>query len=169
MSKAKGASRGRIPASKRSLAPEANGARRLASNEQGDLGEVAFLHKAMSLGFAAAKPYGQNHPYDFIVEGGKNLWRVQVKTCAAGQGDLYKVGIYRCLNGMRVPYTDSELDFVVVYIMPKKTWYVLPAREVAGQMYLRFRGPSEIHHRDPYAHYREAWHLLREPDGLTFG
>jgi hypothetical protein len=36
-------------------------------------------------------------------------------------------------------------------------------------MYLRFRGPSEIHHRDPYAHYREAWHLLREPDGLTFG
>jgi hypothetical protein len=22
---------------------------------------------------------------------------------------------------------------------------------------------------DPYAYYREAWHLLREPDGLTFG
>ena len=133
MSKAKGGSRGRIPASKRSPAQEANGARRLASNEQGDLGEVAFLHKAMSLGFAVAKPYGQNHGYDFIVEGGKNLWRVQVKTCAAGAGDLYKVGIYRCLNGVRVPYTDSELDFVVVYIMPKKTWYVLPAREVAVQ------------------------------------
>ena len=169
MSKAKGASRGRIPASKRSLAPEANGARRLASNEQGDLGEVAFLHKAMSLGFAAAKPYGQNHRYDFIVGGGKNLWRVQVKTCAAAKDDLYKVGVYCTLNGVRVPYTDSELDFVVVYIMPNEMWYLLPAREVVGQMYLRFRGPSEIHHRDPYAHYREAWHLLREPDGLTFG
>ncbi|MGB6676750.1 MAG: hypothetical protein WBE44_08675 [Terriglobales bacterium] len=22
---------------------------------------------------------------------------------------------------------------------------------------------------DPYACYREAWHLLREPDGLIFG
>jgi hypothetical protein len=71
MSKAKGGSRGRIPASKRSLAPEANGARRLASIEQGDLGEVAFVHKAMSLGFVTAKPYGQNHRYDFIVDGGK--------------------------------------------------------------------------------------------------
>jgi hypothetical protein len=169
MSKAKGGSRGRISASKQSLAPEANGAGRLASNEQGDLGEVAFLHKAMSLGFAAAKPYGQNHRYDFIVDGGKNLWRVQVKTCTSVQDDLYKVGIHRSLNGVPVPYTESELDFVVVYIMPKGTWYVLPVREVVGQTYLRFRGPSAIHIRDPYAYYREAWHLLREPDGLTFG
>lgn len=169
MSKAKGGSRGRTPASKRSSAKEANDARRLASNEQGDLGEVEFLHKAISLGLAIAKPYGQNHRYDFIVDDGKNLWRVQVKTCAAAQDDLYKVGIYCTLHGVRVPYTDSEVDFVVVYIMLTKTWYVLPAREVAGQMYLRFRGPSETHHRDPYARYREAWHLLREPDGLVFG
>ena len=169
MSKAKGGSRGRIPASKRSLAPEANGALRLASIEQGDLGEVAFVHKAMSLGFVTAKPYGQNHRYDFIVDGGKNLWRVQVKTCTSVQDDLYKVGIHRSLNGVPVPYTESELDFVAVYIMPKKTWYVLPVREVVGQTYLRFRGPGANHIRDPYAYYREAWHLLREPDGLTFG
>jgi hypothetical protein len=94
---------------------------------------------------------------------------VQVKTCTSVQDDLYKVGIHRSLNGVPVPYTESELDFVVVYIMPKGTWYVLPVREVVGQTYLRFRGPSANHIRDPYAYYREAWHLLREPDGLTFG
>ena len=33
---------------------------------------------------------------------------------------------------------------------------------------LLFR-PKGYHCPDIYAHYREAWHLLREPDGLTFG
>jgi hypothetical protein len=51
-----------------------------ANSIQGELGEVAFMHKATSLGFPLALPYGHLHRYDFIVEGGKNLWRVQVKT-----------------------------------------------------------------------------------------
>jgi hypothetical protein len=29
--------------------------------------------------------------------------------------------------------------------------------------------PKGYRRRDIYAHYREAWHLLREPDGLVFG
>jgi hypothetical protein len=168
MSKAKGGSRGRIPPRGRSSARKAAQARGVEI-QQGDLGEVAFVHKATCLGFVTAKPYGQNHRYDFIVEGGKNLWRVQVKTCTSVRDDLYKVGIHRSLNGVPTAYTEFEVDFVVVYIMPEGTWYVLPVREVVGQTYLRFRGPNAIHRRDPYAYYREAWHLLREPDGLTFG
>jgi hypothetical protein len=70
MSKAKGGLRGRIPPRGRSSVSKARRARGFEILEQGDLGEVAFVHKAMS---------------------------------------------------------------------------------------------------DPYAYYREAWHLLREPDGLTFG
>ena len=168
MSKAKGGSRGRIPPRGRSSARKAAQARGVEI-QQGDLGEVAFVHKATSLDFVTAKPYGQNHRYDFIVEGGKNLWRVQVKTCTSVRDDLYKVGIHRSLNGVPTAYTESEVDFVVVYIMPKETWYVLPVREVVGRSYLRFRGPKGSHRRDPWAYYREAWHLLREPDGLTFG
>jgi hypothetical protein len=34
----------------------------------------------MSLGFVLAKPYGNIHRYDFIVDGGQGLQRVQVKT-----------------------------------------------------------------------------------------
>jgi hypothetical protein len=33
---------------------------------------------------------------------------------------------------------------------------------------LLFR-PNGYARRDPYAHDREAWHLLRQPDGLVFG
>jgi PD-(D/E)XK endonuclease len=142
--------------------------------DRGDLSEVAFVLKAMSLGFVVAKPYGHNHRYDFIVEdgkkeGGKNLWRVQVKTSACVRGNLYNVSVHHSLNGARSAYTAAEIDFVVVYIIPLETWYVLPVREVVGRSCFLFRGPKGNHRQDPWAHYREAWHLLREPDGLTFG
>jgi rRNA maturation protein Nop10 len=71
-------------------------------------------------------------------------------------------------NRMPTAYTASEIDFVAVYIVPEKTWYVLPVREVEGRQTLWFR-PKRYRHSDPYAHYREAWHLLRQPDGLVFG
>jgi hypothetical protein len=55
-----------------------------------------------------------------------------------------------------------------VLIVPENTWYILPVREVLERQILLFR--SKGYPRvDPYAYYREAWHLLREPDGLTFG
>ena len=48
------------------------------------------------------------------------------------------------------------------------TWYILPVREVENRQMLMFR-PKGYRRPDIYAHYREAWHLLREPDGLIFG
>jgi hypothetical protein len=80
MRKPRGASRGRIPASEESSARKAARQRGLVSRQHGDLGEVAFLHKAITLGFMVAQPYGTNHPFDFIVQGGQNLWRIQVKS-----------------------------------------------------------------------------------------
>ncbi len=79
MDKAKGASSGRTPASWRSSARKAARARGIPSSQQGDLGEAAFVYKAISLGLVVAKPYGNTHRYDFIVEGGSGLWRVQVE------------------------------------------------------------------------------------------
>ena len=70
MGKAKGASRGRIPASEESCVQQAVLKMGMAHVQQGDLGELAFLCKAASLGFALSLPYGQMHRYDFVVDGG---------------------------------------------------------------------------------------------------
>jgi hypothetical protein len=35
------------------------------------------LHKAAALGFGVAKPYGDSERYDFILDSGERLWRVQ--------------------------------------------------------------------------------------------
>jgi hypothetical protein len=145
-------------------------ARGISVIQLGDLGEAAFVHKAMALGFVVAKPYGNIHRYDFIVEGGGKFWRVQVKTCASMLRGLYNV-CTRCSNHSRtLAYKESEVDFVAAYIMPEKTWFVLPASEVAGHssILLRPTHPEGPRRRDPFAKYREAWHLLGEPSGPPY-
>jgi hypothetical protein len=168
MGKPRRASRGRTPASEESHArqtPQQNGS---ARPKEGEQGELAFLSKASSLGFALSLPYGHMQRYDFLVDSGRNIWRVQVKTTKHMLNGLYLVGVHHRANRSAHTYTASEIDFVAVYILPEKTWYILPVREVTEHRSLLFR-PKGYARRDPYAHYREAWHLLRQPDGLVFG
>jgi PD-(D/E)XK endonuclease len=159
---------GRIPASEESPARKAASRRGHLIRYHGDLGESAFLHKATSLGFMVARPWRNIYCYDFIVEGGRNLWRVQVKTTTSMKNGLYKINLSRIDNRVSRPYAESEIDFVAAYVMPEETWYVLPVREVVGHEGIGFR-PKGFRRLDIWAPYREAWHLLRQPDGLVFG
>jgi hypothetical protein len=87
----------------------------------------------MSLGYVVAKPYGQMHRYDFMVEGGNKLWRIQVKTSTCMRDGRYQLCVQRITHRRCVAYKKSELDFVVAYLMPIKTWYILPISLVAGR------------------------------------
>jgi hypothetical protein len=168
MGKPRRASRGRTPASEESRVRQTSQQNGSARPKEGEQGELAFLSKASSLGFALSLPYGHMQRYDFVVDNGSNLWRVQVKTSNHMLNGLYLVGVHHRANRRSRAYTASEIDFVAVYILPEKTWYILPVREVTEHRSLLFR-PKGYTRRDPYAHYREAWHLLRQPDGLVFG
>jgi len=167
MLKPKRASRGRTPASGESRARQTS-LQGSARPKEGERGELAFLSKASNLGFALSLPYGHMQRYDFVVDCGKNIWRVQVKTTTHMLNGLYLVGMHHRAKRRARSYTKSEIDFVAAYILPEKTWYILPVREVTEHRQLLFR-PKGYARRDPYAHYREAWHLLRKPDGLVFG
>ena len=61
MSRIRSTPPGRIPASEESPAQNAGLRRASANSMQGELGEVAFMHKATSLGFPLALPYGHLH------------------------------------------------------------------------------------------------------------
>jgi hypothetical protein len=98
--------------------------------------EVAFLHKAVSLGFAAAKPYGDSEPYDFILDtarrGAHQFWRVQVKSSGCNFHGAYHVTAgHFSSHATKVGYTSEQIDFLVVYIVPEEAWYVLPIRDFA--------------------------------------
>jgi hypothetical protein len=53
------------------------------------------------------------HRFDFMVEGGNKLWRVQVKTSTCMRDGRYQLCVLRITHRRFVAYKKSELDFVV--------------------------------------------------------
>jgi hypothetical protein len=95
------------------------------------------------------------------------LIRVQVKATTQFLCGLYRVNAHRRINGRAVPYKLSEIDFFVAYIIPEDSWYIFPLPHILGltSLSLNSKRRRKRHENDPY---REAWHLLRQPDGLEF-
>ena len=128
----------------------------LNSKAKGELAELAFSLKAASLGFGVAKPHGDNERYDFIVDGGEGLWRVQVKSTSHIHYAGYRA---RCDRGNDKLYKTNEFYFLAVYIVPLGIWYVLPAHLAVGGTWLAFY-PSGCKTGGYLECYREAWHLM---------
>jgi hypothetical protein len=105
---------------------------------RGELGELAFAHKAASLGFGVATPHGDNERYDFIVDSGERLWRVQVKTICQVHGHLYQTSVSHGHGLNTKPYSAREIDFVAAYLALPDIWYVIPVRCVTGSTNLCF-------------------------------
>jgi len=161
MSRIRGTPRGRIPASEESPARNAGPRRASANAIQGELGEVAFMHKATGLGFALALPYGHLHRYDFIVDGGRNLWRVQVKTSTCLVRGFHRLCVYN--YNSRTGYNESEIDFVAVLILPEGIWYILPVRSIGAPGFvfpserMRGHGPLRVLPRGLAPAARAGW------------
>lgn len=118
---------------------------------QGEAAEAVFLAKVARLGFGVAKTWGDSERYDFILDSGTRLWRVQVKSTQCFVESHYSVRT----RGCRTRYTSAEIDFIAAYIVPEDLWYVIPVSAVAGrnQIYL---SPSRTRPSN-HGKYREAW------------
>jgi hypothetical protein len=128
----------------------------------GEAAEAAFLAKATSLGFGVNKTWGESERYDFILDSGQNLWRVQVKSTQRFDGSRYIVKT----RGATESYTAAQIDFIVAYIVPEDLWYVIPISLAAsrGQMYVSPRGTRHFRHEK----YREAWCQMACPRDETW-
>ena len=134
---------------------------------QGELVELAFLHKAVSLGFAVAKPYGDSERYDFIVDYRDNidqrLLRVQVKSTALVHQGCYRVWCTHSRTRRdKAVYSLRQIDFLVAYIIPENAWYVFPIGVIKARTCLKLF----THHRETksrYEQFREAWQLMSDP------
>jgi len=129
----------------------------LSSKTKGELGELAFSHKAASLGFGVAEPHGEDEAYDFILDSGKRLWRVQVKTIYSPFRNGYRAAGRR--NNQDI-YKAEEIDFLVAYIAPRDIWYVIPVNHIAASCLLYFYPSGCKRGGGHFECYREAWHLM---------
>jgi hypothetical protein len=135
----------------------------MTRSEQGDIAETDFLAHATKLGYRVAYPYGKDCRYDLILDNGLIRFLVQVKsTSYQCRKDVFFVRAGRSDgHGYRrtVPYADSEIDFLVAYVVPEETWYILPIEAIKGRRFLSLH--SRNHKKPgPYAPFRENWALL---------
>jgi len=129
----------------------------------GELSEAAFLLKAETLGFHLAKPWGDSDRYDFILDTGSRLWRVQLKCTEVLRARGYDVqAIYSIYGKGKVGYTADDIDLLVAHIVPINVWYLLPIEAFTPNKSLRLY-PDIVSKNPRWEKYREAWHLL-EPN-----
>jgi Pyruvate/2-oxoacid:ferredoxin oxidoreductase delta subunit len=126
----------------------------------GEAAEAAFLAKATSLGFGVAKTWGDSERYDFILDSGQKLWRIQVKSCRHFRS-YYKV----TTRGATQPYTAEQIDFIAIYIVPENLWYVIPISLAASRDRLYVSPNRALHSK--YEKYREAWCQMACPRDET--
>ena len=90
------------------------------------------------------------------------LWRVQVKSTTTLLCGLYRINAHRRTIGRAIPYQPSEVDFLAAYIIPEDAWFIFPIQDILDRTSLLL-SPRNWPRPNRTDHYREAWHLFREP------
>jgi hypothetical protein len=133
--------------------------RRSLAKLKGEWAELQFMSRALSLGFKVGRVYGDSSRYDFLLDAGGRLSRVQVKSVWRRQGGVYRISAQRGAPLGKVPYQSTDVDFVIGYVVPEDAWYVVPARALSRRRSF-WVSPHRSHGRGRFEKYRDAWHLL---------
>ena len=126
------------------------------SKQRGELGEAAFLAKAASMGIGVAKPWGDSERYDFIIDSGGRLLKVQIKSAhcvSAARSGGYHI---RAQPRQTVSYSTDEIDLLIAYIVPLDIWYVFPPEAFVNMTSVHLF-PNSTQKRSRFEQYREAW------------
>lgn len=126
------------------------------SLSNGDTAEVLFKLRALEKGLIPSTPYGLRR-YDFIIDNGKSLLKVQVKMANAIQGTHYQFNLRP--SGKR--YTHEQVDVFAFYIAPMDAWYIIPCNHLHSSL-MRIRPEDST-----YKSYLEAWYILSNWDSTS--
>ena len=141
----------------------------LGTKRMGELAELAFMYRAASEGIGVARPYGDSHAYDFLVQHGRRLARVQVKSCfttpSRNGHSGFPIMVCHLISKGGFAYSEEDIDFIAAYVAPRQTWYVIPIEALRKSKSIRlYPGRKSTRRGGFYETYREAWHLLKQPE-----
>jgi len=132
-------------------------ARALTRKQRGEMAEAAFLAKAAGLGFRVFKPWGESSRYDLIVDNGRKLLRVQVKS--AHRAGEYGGYTFHAHGNTACAYRPSEIDLLVAYVVPVEAWYLFPVEEFRKYKAMKLF-PASRSRRSKFEKFREAWWIV---------
>jgi len=149
-----------VPAGQRAGRDRKGKAQKGTRKQRGKRAEMGFMFKAAGLGFGVAKPCGDSERYDFILDSGNRLWRVQVKSTYVARAHRYAISAVGRSMGKKKTYTAEQIDTPVAYIVAEDAWYVIPVEALAPRAHLLFY-PTGSNCGGRYEKYREAWDLMK--------
>jgi hypothetical protein len=130
----------------------------MTPKELGELAEAEFLRRALGMGMAVTKPWGEGQAYDFIVDAEGKLSRVQVKAAfREGPKGGYSLRAYR---SSKKCYTEKEIDVLAGYAAPENAWYMFPVRVIRKVKSVKLF-PGSKGKRSKFEKWREAWGVVR--------
>jgi PD-(D/E)XK endonuclease len=131
----------------------------------GERSEAAFLYRASNpiFNFGIAKPWGDSRRYDFILDNGRRLHRIQIKCTESIRAQAYETRATYSVGKGRAVYTKDDIDFIAAHVVPLDIWYIIPVEICTPAPMLRFY-PHRQAKKMRLEPYREAWHLLQEED-----
>jgi hypothetical protein len=121
----------------------------MSTKQVGDESEAAVLAELVERGYSVSIPFGDNDPYDLVVDAEPELYRVQVNTGWLEDGRVRFKTCSRTTEGgdpATRDYTATEVDAFAVRCRELGTLYWVPI-EVTGakNSYLRVE-PPDIEH-----------------------
>jgi len=134
------------------------------SNQKGVLAEQFFTYHAVKNGFLVSTPIGHASDYDFILDAGDGLFRVQVKsnfcgrrTTAGGDKPMggYRVTVRKGGNSKREKYSDNAFDYFAIYISEYSVFYLIPKRLVEVGTITLYPKKTECR----FHHFKNNWDL----------
>jgi hypothetical protein len=99
----------------------------------GDISEAHVITAFTKLGYRVLVPLGENQRYDLVVDDGKKLLRVQVKTGRVRDGVIkYSCSSSHAHRGSATRPYFGEIDFLAVYCPQTDKVYILPEQELTA-------------------------------------
>jgi hypothetical protein len=119
---------------------------RMSPRRQGDLGELSAMEWLGSQGFAVFFPIGHSPDCDLVIDDGRALRRVQVKTTTRWRNSRWEVmlctrGGNRSWNGLVKRFCSSRCDCLFVLVADGRRWFI-PADAVNGGTSIVLGGPK---------------------------
>jgi hypothetical protein len=120
----------------------------------GNIAELQFLLETTKKGGVVSRPQIQSTIYDFIVDNGNRVLKVQVKSCFS-EGPNYGVSVGRGGNS-KIPYEQNEIDIFAIFIAESFDWYFIPVSEINGAVKITLYPDSE----SKWNKFKNGWIIL---------
>jgi hypothetical protein len=146
----------------------ANKENKMKNDTGGQAAELLAMAEASIRGCRVCIPFCGKTPYDFILDSGTKMYRIQVKEIYFGKtdnGQRWMVDFMKPRGGQRFlkykKYSSSDCDFLVAVCVSHRKYYVFPVDIISTKRQASFyfdSSPSALARNHGWVDmYEDAW------------